>query len=77
LAVHPSKNLHYVNFTRINRIGVYRYNNKGQLQFLRSVPDSGMAPCRALVNKAGTRRYASNAGNTSISVYDPGGGAVE
>jgi DNA-binding beta-propeller fold protein YncE len=35
-----------------------------------------MAPCWALVNKAGTRLYASNTGDSSISVYDLGGGAV-
>jgi 6-phosphogluconolactonase (cycloisomerase 2 family) len=37
---------------------------------LRSVPDSGKAPCWALVNKDGTRLYASNTGDSSISVFD-------
>jgi 6-phosphogluconolactonase (cycloisomerase 2 family) len=70
LAVHPTQNLLYVDFVTISRIGVYRYNNQGKLDFLRTVPDSGVAPCWALVNKAGTRLYASNTGDSSISVYD-------
>jgi 6-phosphogluconolactonase (cycloisomerase 2 family) len=70
LAVHPSRNLLYVDFVTISRIGVYRYRRNGQLDFLRSVPDSGKAPCWALVNKAGTRFYASNTGDSSISVFD-------
>jgi len=37
---------------------------------LRTVPDSGQGPCWALVNQAGTRLYASNTGDSSISVYD-------
>jgi len=72
LAVHPTERLLYVDFVTISRIGVYRYTEKGDLRFLRSVADSGVAPCWALVNKAGTRLYASNTGDSSISVYDIG-----
>jgi 6-phosphogluconolactonase (cycloisomerase 2 family) len=70
LAVHPKHKLLYVDFVTISRIAVYRYTTKGQLDFLRTVPDSGKAPCWALVNQAGTRLYASNTGDSSISVYD-------
>jgi hypothetical protein len=70
LAVHPTRRLLYVDFVTISRIGVYRYHQNGRLDFLRTVPDSGQAPCWALVNKAGTRLYASNTGDSSISVYD-------
>jgi 6-phosphogluconolactonase (cycloisomerase 2 family) len=70
LAVHPTQNLLYVDFVTISRIGVYRYNERGKLDFLRTVPDTGAAPCWALVNKSGTRLYASNTGDSSISVYD-------
>jgi DNA-binding beta-propeller fold protein YncE len=70
LAVHPTQNLLYVDFVTINRIGIYRYSKQGALTFLRTVPDSGKAACWALVNKAGTRLYASNTGDSSISVYD-------
>lgn len=70
LAVHPTKRLLYVDFVTINRIGIYRYNQAGNLQYLRSVPDSGKAPCWALVNKAGTRLYVSNTADSSVSVFD-------
>jgi 6-phosphogluconolactonase (cycloisomerase 2 family) len=70
MAVHPTKRLLYVDFVTINRVGVYHYNHEGDLRFLRSVPDSGKAACWALVNKAGTRLYASNTGDSSISVFD-------
>jgi 6-phosphogluconolactonase (cycloisomerase 2 family) len=70
LAVHPTKRLLYVEFVTISRVGVYRYNEAGDLRFLRSVPDSGKAPCWALVNRAGTRLYASNTADSSVSVYD-------
>lgn len=70
LAVHPRRRLLYVDFVTINRIGVYHYNEEGRLRFLRSVPDSGTAPCWALVNRAGTRLYASNTADPSVTVYD-------
>jgi hypothetical protein len=70
LAVHPTENLLYVDFVTIHQIGIYHYSHKGKLTFLRTVPDSGIAPCWALVNKAGSRLYASNTGDSSVSVYD-------
>jgi DNA-binding beta-propeller fold protein YncE len=34
------------------------------------VPDSGNGVCWLLVNRAGTRLYASNTGDPSVSVFD-------
>jgi 6-phosphogluconolactonase (cycloisomerase 2 family) len=70
LAVHPTKRILYVDFVTISRIGIYHYNAEGDLRFLRTVPDSGKAPCWALVNKNATRLYASNTGDHSVTVYD-------
>jgi 6-phosphogluconolactonase (cycloisomerase 2 family) len=70
LAVHPSRNLLYVGFVTISRIGVYRFRDSGQLKFERSVPDSGNGVCWLTINKQATRLYASNTGDPSISVYD-------
>lgn len=72
LAVHPTEKLLYVDFVTIAMVGVYRYNERGALSFLRAVPISGQAPCWALVNKAGTRLYTSNTADSSISVLDIG-----
>ncbi len=44
----------------ISRNGVYRYDNKGKLTFVSSVPNSGQDICWVLVNKAGTRVYTVN-----------------
>ena len=70
LAVHPSRNLLYVGFVTISRIGVYRFRDSGQLKFERTVPDSGNGVCWLTINKQATRLYASNTGDPSISVYD-------
>ncbi len=67
---HPKKPILYVGFVTINRIGVYKYNEFGHFQFLRTVPDTGNGVCWLRTNKAGTRLYASNTGDPSISVYD-------
>jgi 6-phosphogluconolactonase (cycloisomerase 2 family) len=70
LAAHPDKPLLYVGFVTINRVGVYRYNASGALRFLRTVPDSGSGVCWLLVNADGSRLYASNTGDPSVSVFD-------
>ncbi len=70
LAVHPTRKILYVDFVTISKVGVYQYNQRGRLSFVRAVADSGAAPCWALVNKAGTRLYASNTGDSSVSVFD-------
>ncbi len=70
MTVHPKRRLLYVNFVTINRTAVYQYDRAGNLDFLRTVPDSGKAACWDLINKAATRLYASNTADSSISVYD-------
>lgn len=70
LAAHPQEPLIYVGFVTINRLGVYRYNANGRLQFLRSVPNSGKAVCWIVVSPDGSRIYTSNTADNSVSVYD-------
>ncbi len=70
LAAHPDRALLYVGFVTVNKVGVYRYGLDGSLHFLRTVPDSGKGVCWLLVNKSGTRLYASNTGDPSVSVFD-------
>jgi 6-phosphogluconolactonase (cycloisomerase 2 family) len=70
LWAHPTERLLYVGLTNVSRIGVYRWSERGQLTFVRSVADSGAAPCWVRVNAAGTRLYAVNTGNHAIAVYD-------
>ena len=70
LAAHPLFPILYVGFTPIDRVGVYEYNAHGDLHFVRVAEDSGAAVCWLIVNRAGTRLYASNTGDNSISVFD-------
>jgi hypothetical protein len=67
---HPHLPLLYVGFVTENRLGVYWYNQRGRLQFIRTVPNSGQAICWLRTNKSGTRLYSSDTGTNSISVYD-------
>jgi 6-phosphogluconolactonase (cycloisomerase 2 family) len=70
LATHPKLPILYVDFVTVSRIGVYRYDSAGHLEFVTSAADSGAAPCWTRMNSDGTRLYASNTGDTSISVFD-------
>jgi hypothetical protein len=70
LATHPLLPVLYVGFVPVSRIGVYRFDAAGIPAFVRSVSDSGAAVCWLAVNKSGTRMYASNTGDNSISVFD-------
>lgn len=70
MRTHPNLRILYVDITLSNEIAVYRYDEKGKLSFVRTVADSGQAPCWANVNHAGTRLYATNTGDNSIAVYD-------
>ena len=67
---HPRQPLLYVGFVTVSQIGVYRYGLNGSLDFVRAIPDSGKGVCWLRVNDAGTRLYASNTGDPSVSVFD-------
>lgn len=70
MRTHPELPILYVDITPINEVAVYRYDEKGNPSFVRTVADSGAGPCWAVVNHAGTRLYVTNTGDTSIGVYD-------
>jgi 6-phosphogluconolactonase (cycloisomerase 2 family) len=70
MRTHPNLPILYVDITPISRVAVYRYDERGVLSFVRTVNDSGTAPCWAVVNHTGTRLYATNTGDNSIAVYD-------
>ncbi len=57
---HPQKNILYVGFVTRNQLGVYRYDNDGNLAFLTATPNSGQDICWLRVNDDGTRLYAVN-----------------
>ena len=70
MRTHPNLPILYVDITPISEVAVYRYDERGDLSFVRTVSDSGAAPCWTIVNHKGTRLYATNTGDNSIAVYD-------
>lgn len=70
LQEHPNQPLIYVGFVSTNELGVYSYDDAGDLTFLRAVENSGRAICWIALNSAGTCLYTSNTGDNSISSYN-------
>jgi 6-phosphogluconolactonase (cycloisomerase 2 family) len=72
LAANPYLPLLYVGFPTVNKIAVYDYNQRGTLRFNKAVSDSGTVVCWLKTNREGTRLYASNTADPSVTVYDIG-----
>jgi 6-phosphogluconolactonase (cycloisomerase 2 family) len=70
LIAHPSKPLVYVGLPTANKIAVYKYDIAGNLNYVSATNDSGQVVCWLLMNREGTRLYASNTADASITVYD-------
>ena len=70
LRTHPRLPILYVDLVTVNKMAVFQYDGRGRLSFVRTVADSGQGPCWVIVNHSGTRVYATNTGDNSISVYD-------
>lgn len=74
----PTKNILYVGFVTRNQLGVYTYNDRGTLEFITAVANSGQDICWVLINQAATRLYTVNnlprlgstQTNSTISIYD-------
>jgi len=70
LRAHPTQQILYVDLVTVSQVAVYRYDEEGTLQFVRTVADPGAGPCWAITNHNGTRLYVINTGDTSVAVYD-------
>ena len=70
MAVNRWHHLVYVGLPTVNKIAVYSYDAQGSLHFVRAIADSGSVVCWLAVNKTGTRLYASNTADPSVTVYD-------
>jgi Lactonase, 7-bladed beta-propeller len=69
MRTHPFLPILYVDITPVSKVAVYTYDPQGRLNFVRTAPDAGAAPCWAVVNHAGTYLYVTNTGDNSIEVY--------
>jgi hypothetical protein len=70
LAAHPVFPILYVGYVTANKLGVYRYNSYGHLDFLRTASNSGNGICWIRANRSGSRLYTTDTGTNQISVYD-------
>lgn len=68
-AVHPYLPLLYVNFVTYTQIGVYLYDQQGNLFFVGAAANTGVAPCWDVVTHDGKYMYTSNAFSNSVSTY--------
>ncbi len=70
LAVHPTQNILYVGFWQFGEIGVFSYDSTGALTYVAEAPLIGTFPGHLCMSSDGTRMYASNTGDASISTID-------
>jgi 6-phosphogluconolactonase (cycloisomerase 2 family) len=70
LAVHPTQNILYVGFSSFDDVGVFSYDSTGALTYITDALMSGSHGSWLRVTADGSRMYAVNAGDASISVLD-------
>src|SRR5207248_2566644 len=71
MTVHPNQPYLYVNAVVGGHLGVYRYNSKGRLKFLRAVANPNtFKMCWDTMTANGRVLYTSNTGTDNISVFD-------
>jgi len=67
---HPTRPILYVGYVTANKVAVYRYNEEGELTFLRTVPNAGQGICWIRLNKSGSRIYTTDTATNQVSVYN-------
>lgn len=68
---HPTQAVIYAAMPGDIAIGIYRYAPvSGQLKYIKSVPDPGMAVCWLTINAAGTVLYAGESVSQTITVFN-------
>jgi 6-phosphogluconolactonase (cycloisomerase 2 family) len=68
-ASHPTLNIVYAGLPSANEIGVFQYDETGQLSFVAAVPDQGSAACWCVVSADGNFLYVATTGTDSIGVF--------
>ena len=69
LAAHPTQNIVYAGLPGAQEVGVFTYDETGQLSFVDTVPDSGRGGCWLVVGADGNFLYVATTGSDSIVVY--------
>jgi 6-phosphogluconolactonase (cycloisomerase 2 family) len=69
LLAHPTERILYVGFVAAGFVGVYTYDDDGELTFVRAVGNSGRLVCWFAIDPDRKYFYTSDNGNDSISTY--------
>jgi 6-phosphogluconolactonase len=70
MQAHPTHNVVYAGFVVGNKLGVYKYNAAGVLQFVKAVGTAGQGLCWIVISPDGKRLYGTNFSSDSVSVFD-------
>ncbi len=68
-ASHPTLNIVYAGLTGAKEVGVFTYDETGQLSFVAAVPDLGSAGRWCVVSADGNFLYVATTGTDSIGVF--------
>lgn len=66
---HPSQRIVYAGLVAANKLGVFTYNDAGQLNFVRAVNSGGQAICWISVDKNADFAYVVETATNDISVF--------
>ena len=70
MQAHPTKDIVYAGFVVSNKLGVYKYDANGVLQFVKAVPTIGQGLCWIVISPDGKRLYGTNFSSDSVSVFN-------
>jgi 6-phosphogluconolactonase (cycloisomerase 2 family) len=66
---HPNLPILYAGLTSTNQIGVFTFDEAGNVKFVDAAADQGAAPCWITVSADGKYLYAGNTGTNSVGVF--------
>lgn len=68
--LHPKLKVAYVALPIERQVAVYKFDGPGNLTWVGSVANQGVAVCWLAINAAGTKLYAAETPSSTITVYD-------
>jgi 6-phosphogluconolactonase (cycloisomerase 2 family) len=68
--LHPTQRVLYAGLLTTKELGVYSFDDAGNISFVQAVPNEGIDICWLRLNAAGTRLYSSESVTNTITVYD-------
>ena len=73
VVAHPKRPILYISMPTVPSLAVYDYNQRGELTFVKSVPNAGAyLPCWNVITPDGRWLYTANADTNNVTVFDVG-----